>query len=71
MHAIVEIQISLYSKDLAYLKLARHEIPALTLVIGRVPKNNCVEFGPVNEWCFDEESWPGPRTGEVSARKGG
>ncbi len=30
---------------------------------------NAVEFGPVNEWCFDEESWPGPRTGEVSAKK--
>ena len=28
-----------------------------------------VDFGTVNEWCFDEESWPGPRTGEVSARK--
>ena len=41
----------------------------MILVIGRSPKNNCVEFGPVNEWCFDEESWPGPRTGEVSARK--
>ena len=38
-------------------------------VINRAQKNNCVEFGPVNEWCFDEESWPGPRTGEVSARK--
>ena len=54
-----------------YIELAGHEILALTLVIGRAPKNNCVEFGPVNEWCFDEESWPGPRTGEVSARKGG
>lgn len=32
-------------------------------------RNNVVEFGPVNEWCFDEESWPGPRTGEVSAKK--
>lgn len=32
-------------------------------------KGNVVEFGPVNEWCFDEESWPGPRTGEVSSRK--
>ena len=52
-------------------KLAGHEILALTLVIGRGPKNNCVGFGPVNEWCFDEESWPGPRTGEVSAWKGG
>ena len=30
---------------------------------------NVVEFGPVNQWCFDEESWPGPRTGEVSAKK--
>jgi hypothetical protein len=28
-----------------------------------------VEFGPVNKWCFDEESWPGPRTGEVLAQK--
>ena len=28
-----------------------------------------VGFGPVNEWCFNEESWPGPRTGEVSAKK--
>ena len=36
---------------------------------GRAQKSSCVEFGPVNEWCFDEESWPGPRTGEVSARK--
>ena len=51
-------------------KLAGHEILAINLVIGRAAKNNCVEFGPVNEWCFDEESWPGPRTGEVSARKG-
>ena len=28
-----------------------------------------VGFGPVNQWCFNEESWPGPRTGDVSAKK--
>ena len=28
-----------------------------------------VGFGPVNQWCFNEESWPGPRTGDVSAKR--
>lgn len=26
-------------------------------------------FESGNQWCLNEESWPGPRTGQVSAKK--